>query len=488
MKPLASTIATGSVALLVAFGSGGPTAAAALQTSGATARPAVGPDRPFTVSARFEETLTNGLKVVVVREPSIPKVSVVLTILTGLAADNPDAPGVASMTADAIQEGTRTRTSREIRRAAFGMGASLSASVAQDFTTVSLRGLSEYTPGLIDLLGDVVLNPIFPQSEVDILKANELQGLQQQKSSPQYLSQRTFRKALFGAHPYGRISPTPESVKAIDRNALVNFHEAYYRPNNAFVLVVGDVESAPVTDAVRKAFGAWTPRSVTRAGLPEAPKLSGRRLVFVQRPGSVQSSISLGNFSIKRTDPGWYNLSVANTVYGGAFNSRIVRNIREDKGYTYSPFSQFAAFREGGFYRFAADVRNEVTGATLKEVYGETDKLRAEGASGEELDNVKRYLKGVFVISASSQGGLTSALNNIYAFGLPSNYLETYQARISAVAPADVKAGAQVLLGSSDSLVVIVGDYPKVKDQLTGFSETTFEDLDGKPIPAPGTN
>jgi zinc protease len=459
-----------------------------LQASGGTARPSVGPDRSFTVSARSVDTLPNGLKVVIVRAPSIPKVSLVLTVLTGLAADKPDAPGVASMTADAIQEGTKTRTSREIRRTAFGMGANLSASVAQDFTAVSLRGLSEYAPNLIDLLSDVVLNPSFPQSEIDILKANELQGLQQQKSSPQYLSQRSFRKALFGPHPYARISPTPESVKAIDRSALVTFYDTYYRPNNAFLLVVGDVESAPIRESARKAFGGWTRKDIAPAAMPAAPALSGRHLVFVERPGSVQSSISLGNIGIKRTDPSWYNLSVANTVYGGAFNSRIVRNIREDKGYSYSPFSQFAAFKYSGFYRFAADVRNDVTGATLKEVYGETDKLRAEGAAGEELDNVKRYLKGVFVIATSSQGGLTNALNNIYAFGLPSDYLETYQQKISAVTTADVKSGAQTLFGSSDSLVVIVGDYAKVKDQLTGFVDTTFEDLDGKTIPAPGTN
>jgi zinc protease len=213
--------------------------------------------------------------------------------------------------------------------------------------------------------------------------------------------------------------------------------------------------------------------------------LTGRQLYFVQRPNSVQSSISLGNIAVKRSDPRWFELTLANTVYGGAFNSRIVRNIREEKGYTYSPQSALTGFADAGFYRFAADVRNEVTGATLTEVFKEIDKLRAEGSMGAELQGTKAYLRGVFPIQTATQGGLAQVLNTVYVYGLPKDYPETFVSKIAALTPEQVKSGAAALLGSEHSVIVVVGDYAKVKDQLGAFKSITFFDTDGKSIPAP---
>src|SRR5437764_1444085 len=177
--------------------------------------------------------------------------------------------------------------------------------------------------------------------------------------------------------------------------------------------------------------------------------------------------MTVGNLAVKRSDPRWFELTLANTIFGGAFNSRIVRNIREDKGYTYSPSSLFQAFRQAGFYKFDADVRNEVTGATLTEVFKEIDKLRAEGSQGDELNGAKQYLRGLFPYQTSSQAGLALALNNVYVFGLPRDYPETFRAKIAAITPEQVKAGANVLFGSGGgSVVVVVGDWSKVKDQL----------------------
>jgi zinc protease len=172
-------------------------------------------------------------------------------------------------------------------------------------------------------------------------------------------------------------------------------------------------------------------------------------------------------------------------VYGGAFNSRIVRNIREEKGYTYSPASIMTGFADAGFYRFAADVRNEVTGATLTEVFKEIDKLRAEGSGGSELQGAKSYLRGIFPIQTATQGGLAQTLNTVYVFGLPKDYPETFVGKISALSPEQVKSGASVLLGSENSVIVVVGDYAKVKDQLAAFKEITFLDVEGKKTSAP---
>jgi predicted Zn-dependent peptidase len=205
----------------------------------------------------------------------------------------------------------------------------------------------------------------------------------------------------------------------------------------------------------------------------------------VQRPNSIQSSIALGNVAIKRSDPRWYELTVANTIYGGAFNSRIVRNIREEKGYTYSPGSQLQGFAHAGFYRFTADVRNEVTGPTLTEVFKEIDLLRARGSEGAELQGAKAYLRGVFPIQTATQNGLANLLNTVYVFGLPKDYPETFRSKIAAVTPDQVKAAAETLLGSDNSVIAIVGDYAKVKDQLASFKDITFVDADGKKTAPP---
>jgi predicted Zn-dependent peptidase len=259
----------------------------------------------------------------------------------------------------------------------------------------------------------------------------------------------------------------------------------HYRPNNAFLLVVGAVDPAAITAAAEKSFGGWARGDVPKPSFPAAPPLNGRHVYFVQRPNSIQSSIAVGNFAIKRSDPRWYQLTLANTIYGGAFNSRIIRNIREEKGYTYSPSSIMTGFADAGFYRFAADVRNEVTGATLTEVFKEIDKLRAEGTPPAELQGAKSYVRGVFPVQTATQPGLATVLNNVYVFGLEKDYPETYRSRIAAVSPEQVKAGAATLLGSENAVITIVGDWAKVKDQLAEYKDITFLDTDGKKISAP---
>jgi zinc protease len=294
-----------------------------------------------------------------------------------------------------------------------------------------------------------------------------------------------FRQTLFGSHPYARTGVTLESLPAIDRNAITTYHQTYYRPNNAFLVVVGDVAPDAVFAAAEKAFGDWERRALPESKSVELPVMKGRTLVFVQRPNSVQSSIAVGNFTPARNDARWYTLQLANQIFGAAFDSRLVRNIREEKGYTYSPGSLFQAMEQGGLYKAVADVRNEVTGATLKEIYYEIDRMRDAAPESEELSDAKQYSRGLFVIQNATQTGLASTLNTVNTFNLPKDYPETFQRQISQPSGEAIKTGAQMLLGSQDSVVVIVGDYTKVKDQLGAFANIKFFDLNGKPIPEP---
>jgi predicted Zn-dependent peptidase len=457
---------------------------AAAQTP-ATPRPAVAPERPFAPPPRVERTLSNGLRVVAVRYATVPKVSVVLTVQSGLAMDPAEKAGLAQFVVDAIQEGTTTRDSRKIREEIFAMGASLSATAGQDFSSFTFRGLSDTLPQMLTLLADIVRDPTFPAEEIDLLKTNMGQTLQAQLASPQFVGNRVFRQSLFGAHPYARIGATLETLPNIDRSSVVEYHKTHYRPNNAYLIVAGDVAPDAVVAAVEKAFSGWARGTVPPPPSTPAPPLEGRKVIFVQRPNSVQSSISVGNFTIRRNDPRWPVLNVANQIYGGAFDSRLVRNIREEKGYTYSPQSIFQAMGQAGLYRAAADVRNDVTGPTLQEIYGEIDKFRASGPAAPELENAKTYARGLFVIQNATQNGFATTLNTMYAFGLAKDYPETFQKTVSSLSAEAVKTAAEMLLSSEDSVVVIVGDYTKVKEQLGGFKNISFVDINGKPISPP---
>lgn len=459
--------------------------AAGSEAGQAPTLPPVGPERPFAPAARVERALPNGLRVVTMRHGAVPKVTALLTIESGLAVDPADKAGLAQFVVDLAQEGTASRSSEQIKREVFAMGASLSATAGQDAATFQIRGLTATLPQMLAIVADVVRNPTFPQSELDLMKATTAQRLQAQAASPQFVNNKLFRQTLFGEHPYSRIGVTQESLPAIDRSAITTYHQAYYRPNNAFLVVVGDVAPEAVFEAAEKAFGGWERRALPETKAAELPALKGRTLVFVQRPNSVQSSISVGNFTPARIDARWYTLQLANQIFGAAFDSRLVRNIREEKGYTYSPGSVFQAMEQGGLYRAVADVRNDVTGATLKEIYAEIDKMREGGPEAEELSDAKQYSRGLFVIQNATQTGLANTLNTVNTFGLPKDYPETFQRQISQPSAEAVKTGAQMLLGSQDSVVVVVGDYTKVKDQLGAFANIRFFDLNGKPIPEP---
>jgi zinc protease len=447
--------------------------------------PPVGPERPFAPAPRVERTLPNGLQVIALRHATVPKVTAILGIQSGLAVDPAEKAGLAQFVVDLAQEGTATRTSEQIKREVFGLGASLNGFAGQDASTFQMRGLNHTLPQMLAILADVVRNPSFPQAELDLMKARSAQQLQAQTASPQYVNNKLFRQTLFGNHPYARIGVTTETLPAIDRQSIVNFQQTYYRPNNATLIVVGDVAADAVFAAAEKAFGGWERRALPETKPAALPALKGRTLVFVQRPNSVQSSISVGNFTPQRNDPRWYTLQLTNQIFGAAFDSRLVRNIREDKGYTYSPQSSFQSMGQGGLYRAVADVRNDVTGATLKEIYFEIDKLRAGGPEAEELSDAKQYARGLFVLQNASQSGLANTLSTMTTYDLPKDYPETFQRQISQPSAEAIKTGAQMLLGSEDSVVVIVGDYTKVKDQLTGFANIKFVDLTGKPIPEP---
>lgn len=449
-----------------------------------TTPPPAGPERPLVLPARRERTLPNGLRVIVAERHVSPRISVALTFRSGQAFDPPGLEGLADFTGELMRRGTATRTAKQIAEELDALGAELS--VLTDVDQVSFRGiaLAENAEAYLKLLGEIAQEPSFPASEIEIHRDNSIQSLLQQRASPEFLGNRQFQRAIFGNHPYARTVPSEASLKAITRLKISEFRTRHFVPANAFLLIIGDVQPEAAFRMAADAFGGWRGGPAPRSSWPAPPSPRGRKIFFVHRPESVQSSISLGNVSIKRTDPDYFPVAIANTLFGASFASRLTMNIRESKGYTYSPFSELAPYAASGYFRVVADVRNEVTGPTLAEIFYELDRLRTLPVPEDELRGAQNYYKGVFSYRLASLGGLTAQFNNVYLYNLPADYLEKLRDNAGAVKPADVMRAARRRFDSANASIVVVGDLDKVGDQVELFAPVQAYDVEGKPKPA----
>jgi zinc protease len=281
------------------------------------------------------------------------------------------------------------------------------------------------------------------------------------------------RRVLFGDHRYAVIAPTEEQVAAYRRDELQHFYQHHYTPSNALLLVVGDFSSEHMLAQVDKAFGSWKgsrPEPLISSAPPEAV---GRQVHLVHLPGAVQTQVLVGNLAITRRDPDWFRTVLANSIYGGAFHSRLVMNIREQKGYTYSPRSGITALHQHGFFTVHAAVRNEVTAATLTEMFYEMDRMRSLPVTPEELESAQSYLTGVFSLGVATQDGVLGQLSTVYLDRLPDDYLETYREKIRALTADDILLAARRHFDSANAQIILVGDRDQIIDQAALFGPVT---------------
>lgn len=429
--------------------------------------PKAGEPRDFRVPEAKRFTLDNGLQVALVPWGNMPKVRVTLTVRTGNAFEKADEVWLADLTGDLLREGTTTRSATEISTEAARMGGALSISVGGDSTTVGGDVLSEFGPAFTGLLADVVQNPKFPASEVDRLKANLSRNLAVSLSQPQQLALQKFRAVLYGDHAYGRVFPTEAMIAGYTLEQVKAFYASTYGAARARLYVVGRFDAAAMEASIRKAFPGWTRGTVPA---PERPKPSSARGVhLIDRPGAPQSTIILGMPTIEPTHDDFVALTVMDALLGGAFASRITRNIREDKGYTYSPYSEISSRYRDAYWAENADVTTAQTGLSLKEIFAEIDRLQAEPPDAQELAGIKNYLAGTYVLQNSSRGGITAQLQYIDLHGLPPTYPNTYVKRVYAVTPAQVSEVAKQYLKDDEATIVIVGDRKVIEAQVQPF-------------------
>ena len=445
--------------------------------------PALSAERAVNWPKRVKAKLANGLEIILVESHSIPRFHGQLFFRSGNAAVSHRAPGLAEMTATMVRTGTAKRASRQIEEDLRRLGADLSSSAGQDTSAISFGGLSEFAEPLLALVNELTREASFPEAEFERERRQKLEEVKLERTQPGFLAGERLRKVLFGEHPYATVSASEAQVAAYKREDLQTVYHEAYTPENGTLLLVGDFEPKAILATVEKIFAPWSGKklAVPAAAAPANPR--GRRVYLVHVPGAVQTQILCGCHSITRRHPDWVKLGLTNSLYGGAFNSRLVMNIREAKGYTYSPRSSVNALQQYGYFSVSAAVRNDVVAASLTEIFYEIDKLRSLPVSESELADAQNYLTGVFSMGLATQDGLLSQIGTVALNELPDDYLETYRDKVRALTPADLQAAARKYLDSANMQIVLVGDRSRVETQAALFGDLEPYDAQGNRLP-----
>lgn len=433
--------------------------------------PPYGPERPLPPLDLAEHRLDNGLTVwVLPRAEGVPKVDYVLAVRGGLAHDPENLPAMSNLLAGLLQEGAGARSSVEIAEELEALGASLGASANSDGIVVTASGLASSARPLAELFAEVVRNPTFPENEVQLAKANALQGLRAMEAQPSFQANRAMARVLYGDHPYARTLPTETSIAATDVAALRAAHAARFRPDQALLVIAGRVDADEGLALAQAAFGDWSAEGEPLPALP-APETAARpQFVLVPRADSVQSTVRIGRPAFAADDERAIAAALAGTILGGGFDSRLMGNLREDKGYTYGAGSSFNLRLGGGAFQAQADVRNEVTGAALGEFFAEFEGMRGADVPADELERAKRFTAGTYLFRNQLQGAVASALAGNWLLGRPADYLSTYVDRTAQVSADQVRAIAREFFDPATQSIVIVGDSG-VAEQLGEYGD-----------------
>jgi zinc protease len=430
--------------------------------------PRPGAPKNFVVPKPTRFTLPNGLPVTLVAFGNVPKVRIQLMVDAGNVHEKANQVWLADTTGQMLEQGTASLTADALARELAGMGGELSITVGPDQTTIVTDVLAEQGPPALRVLADVVEHPRLPDTELARVKANLLRNLAIQKSSPQAIALEKFSALMYGDHPYGRVFPTEAMLQSYTLDDVRGFHRDHFGPRRARLYVAGVFEPGAMEKAAREAFGAWT-GGVEKSS--QAPITRGSDFALIDRPDAPQSTIMLG---LRVPDPSsreWIALEVTNSLLGGSFASRITSNIREQKGYTYSPVSTIDTHPKDARWVEQADVATAVTGAALKEVFAEIDRLRRETPAADELRGIQNNLAGVFVVQNASRGGLIGRLSFVDQHGVGDEYLSSYVQRIMAITPDEVRRTASEYFVPDRMMLVVVGDAKTVKDQLAPWSK-----------------
>lgn len=447
---------------------------AAVQAKGL---PPFGKEKTIPAPKITKKVLSNGLEVWVVPRTGLPRVDYVLAVRgSGLAADDKDHPGFARLLAGLLNEGTVKRDSRAVAELAQSYGGSVAASPGHDGITVFANALASQAGPMMNLLAEVARTPSFPSKEVALAKANALQALRVSETQPRFRAERAISAAVFGSHPYGATEQTVESINTTTEELLKAEHAKRFRPERSLLVVTGRISAADAMKFAQSAFGDWKATGAAPAEPGKVAAAAKPARILLQRDGSVQSTLRLGGPGIPARAEDYVPLRLASTIIGGGFSSRVNTNLREEKGYTYGASAGARSYREGGGIIGGADVRNEVTGASLSEYFKEYQKLGTELVPADEMSMNKRYVAGTYLVTNQLQRAVASTLANNWLVGLPSEFLGQFVPAIQKVTPEQVRDMGKKYFAPEAQSIVVVGDNKAIAEQLKTYGEFTVTD------------
>lgn len=426
--------------------------------------PEGGTPRDFQLPEKKLNKLPNGLSSTLVQYGAIPKVNINIIIKTGNIHEGPNEVWLGDLTGNLMREGTTTMDFKTISKKVASMGGSVNVTTGLNQMTLSGSVLSEFAPDLIKILADIVINPAFPAKELDRLKNDLKRNLTVQMSSPQNQATDKFRSIIYKDHPYGRLYPTEEMLNSYTLEMAKGFYEKNVGAKRTVVYAVGKFNEAAVNKAIEEAFGKW--KEGPEVNYPVATPVTTNEVAMIDRPNAPQTTVIVGLPTLDPSKPDYLPLQITNSILGGSFGSRITSNIREDKGYTYSPFSTINAGIKAAIWFEQADVTTEHTGASLNEISKEIKRLQTEAPSKEELQGIQNYEAGIFVLQNSTPGGIINQLNFIDLHGLSDSYLTDRVKNIYAVTPEKIQQMAKDYFKYEDMTLVLVGDKKQLTKQI----------------------
>lgn len=440
--------------------------------------PEVAAMRAVKLPPRSEWRLKNGLTVLLVEDKRVPLLTARLAIPGGEAAVAPEDAGLADALAELLTDGTATKSSKQIAEAAELFGGSISVDAGPDSIVLHASALADKADAMASLLSDVARAPSFPESEVALRKANMKEELAASRAESDFLAGVAFYKKIFAGHPYATTAPTEASIERLDRERIAAAYKRLFTPNGALLILVGDLTKGQAEVLAEKYFGSWAGGPAAKDAPPVAAAKGERTVYLLDRPKSSQVSFILGNAAIREDNPAYFDLLIANQVLGGSFSSRLVRDIRETKGYTYSIGSRLEHRLTGSLFKVRTPVRTEVAEPALSGILDHLDKLRKSEVTADELKQAKAYLAGSFARSLETQDGVADAVLKLRLRHLPDGWYDEYVSRVQSVTAAGAKRAAEVFIRPDELTIVAVGDAEKTRAVLSKFTKKPIVAVD----------
>lgn len=422
--------------------------------------PEPGPIKPFKLPEAKRARLSNGLTLVLVEDRRAPIVTIHIGLPVGWADDPPGRAGMAEATAQLITQGA------ELARRIETLGGRLASHAHPDYTEVAAAIVSENASQMLDIIADILLRPAFPEAEVNLYKKNRLEELMVQRQDPAFLASEHFNRIVYGRHPYSTLAPSRRTIATLTKAAVEDFSRSHYSPEGSIIVVVGDFDVVAIESKLRDLFGNW--RAIGRARRQiSAPPAPARGIYLIDRPGSEQADIRIGNLAVARAHEDYFPLLVASAILGAGASSRLFLSLREQKGYAYDISSSVSSLRLAGTFFCSTQTRTRAALPAIRIMLSEFERLRNEMVTAEELRGAKNLLSGAFSLLLSTQGGIADQIVNAHMLGLEPDHLETYRFKVESVSAEQVREAARKYISTDRFTLVVVGDAAKLRRSLS---------------------